>query len=135
MRKKTLLTPLISAVLIYSCGTNFGGADLAKVEETNDGKILIIDDTGKEWDVTHAVKQYGFVASQFQFGLGPNAIRPILNPKHLSPGDPGYPAPNATFAVLGVSIEGDARAYPISVLAVHEIADEVFGETHVAAAF
>lgn len=97
--------------------------------------ILIVDRTGKKWDVTHAVKTYGFVAEEFQFGLGPNAITPILNPQMLSPGDPGYPADFESFLVIGTELNGDIRAYPISVMTRHEIADERFDSTYVAVAY
>jgi hypothetical protein len=41
-------------------------------------------------DVTYAVNHYGFLPEGFKFGLGPFAIKPILEPSFLSPGDPGY---------------------------------------------
>ncbi|RMF61547.1 MAG: DUF3179 domain-containing protein [Calditrichaeota bacterium] len=104
------------------------------VQEDGD-KILIIDRTGKEWDITHAVNVYGMNPDDFQFGLGPDAIRPILNPQHTQPGDPGHPDGNQTFLVIGTTINGDTRAYPIFVLKSHEIVDEQFGDTHVAVAY
>jgi hypothetical protein len=100
-----------------------------------DGRIFIVDNTGKEWDVTHAANVYGMQAEQFQFGLGPNAIRPIQNPKFLNPGDPGYPADNNDMLVIGSVFNGVNRAYPIRVLSSHEIVDDVFGDAHVAVAY
>ena len=70
--------------------------------------------------------------SSFQCGLGPYAIPPIMDPQMLSPGDPGYPASHETFPVLGVSLNGFTRAYPISAMSRHEIANERFGDDYVA---
>jgi len=103
-------------------------------EEDEEEKIYIIDRTGKQWDITHAVNVYNFVPEDFQFGLGPYAIIPIINPEMLSPGDQGYPAPDAT-QVIGTTINGDIRAYPLESLVYHEIADDNFGDIHVAVAF
>ena len=65
--------------------------------------------------------------SEFQFGLGPNAIRPIQNAKMISPGEEGYPHHSQRFLILGTILNGDTRAYPISKLTRHEIADEKIG--------
>lgn len=78
----------------------------------------------------------------FQFGLGPNAIRPILNPKMLFPGDALYPDDEADFLVLGTTLNNGTRplsdgtrGYSIVDLTRHEIADEKFGDLHVAVAY
>jgi hypothetical protein len=99
---------------------------------TEDNRIFIVDQTGKKWDVTEAVRTYRFVASQFEFGLGPNAIRPIIDPEMLSPGDGGYGPADKTDYVIGTTLEGESRAYPINVLNLHEVVDDAFGDVHVA---
>ena len=96
---------------------------------------IIVDATGKEWDVTHAALKYGFDPAGFQYGLGPYAIQPIQNPEMLSPGMVGYPRDDDSFPVLGFAVDGDARAYPISVLRRHEVVDESFGDVHVAVTY
>ncbi len=107
-----------------------------------DERIFIADRTGKKWDVTHAKKRYDMEPSKFQFGLGPNAIRPILTPKMLSPGDTDYPDDEADFLVLGTTLNDGTRplsdgtrSYSIIDLTRHEIADEKFGNLHVAVAY
>ncbi|UCG53758.1 MAG: DUF3179 domain-containing protein [Candidatus Latescibacterota bacterium] len=50
----------------------------------------------------------------------------------LSPGDPNYPDEGGTFVVIGTTIGGESRAYPIHVLNRHEIVDDAFGDVHVA---
>jgi hypothetical protein len=104
-------------------------------DNSDSSRIFIIDHTGKDWDVTHAVNEYGFNPGDFQYGLGPFAIRPILEPKFLSPNDPGYPSANESNIVIGTVINGIARAYPLSILRSHEVADEKFGDTYVAVAY
>lgn len=98
-------------------------------------RFLITDQTGKRWDVTHAWQQYGFVPEEFQFGLGPFAIPPIVDPQMLAPGDPGYPEDSATFLTMGVLLNGSARAYPIRIMSQHEVANERFGEIRAAVAY
>ena len=105
----------------------------SRAEETFT-EAFIQDRQGKVWDVTQAQK-YGLVPSGFQFGLGPYAIRPIMNPQMLSPGDYGYPSDYEGFLILGASLNGFARAYPIAVLSRHEVANEQFGDAHVAVAY
>ncbi len=97
--------------------------------------IFITDRTGKRWDITHAVKEYGFEPDGFQFGLGPNAIRPIIGASMICPGEDGYPADNAVTRIMGTSLNGETRAYPLDVMSYHEVAIERFGEAHVAVAY
>ncbi len=95
----------------------------------------ITDRTGKTWDVTHAFEKYGFIPQSFQYGLGPFAITPINNPQMLSPGDSGYPQDSDSFTILGTTLNGFTRAYPIWVMSRHEVANERFGQGHVAVAY
>lgn len=126
---------ILVTIFLISCsqpsGAEIGNGGVIKKE----GKIFIEDRTGKQWDVTHAVEKYGFKAEQFQFGLGPFAIQPIMNPNFIEPGDPEYPAPNENFLVIGTTLNGDTRAYPINVLSRHEIANEKFDRTFVAVGY
>ena len=110
------------------------------VEESGE-KIYIADQTGKQWEISHAVKKYGMQPENFQFGLGPNWFTPLILPKMISPGEPGYPNGDDFFRnlgsdlVVGTEIGGDARAYPLAILYRHEIADEKFGDVYVAVAY
>jgi hypothetical protein len=126
---------LLIMVIISSCEVinSSSGEEAEVVHRGND--ILIRDNTGKEWDVTHAVEKYGFVATQFQYGLGPFAIRPILEPEMVGPGESGYPSKNNDLLVIGTTLNKESRAYPLDVLNRHEIADEIFGEQYVAVAY
>lgn len=126
----------VFAVALFAWQCSSSGSENGPVDvQENEDAIIIVDRTGKKWDVTHAVKKYGFKADAFQFGLGPFAIRPILNPKMIGPGHPRYPDANRTFLVLGTRLEDEARAYPIDVMSFFEIADEKFGDTHVAVGY
>ena len=97
--------------------------------------VYIIDQTGKKWDISHAVASYGFKPEKFQFGLGPNAIKPIMNPEMICPGEPGYPDETENGIVIGVSLDEPLRAYPLNIMATHEIANENIEGTHVAVAY
>ncbi len=134
---KQLMFVMLLCAMIASCTNNLEDPRLSDdmVVEPNDSTVLIVDRTGKQWDVTHAVEHYGFVAEDFQFGLGPNAIQPIQNPQFLEPGDPSYPDTTETFLVIGVNMQADQRAYPIDVLSRHEIANEEIGGEIVAVGY
>ncbi len=127
--------------LFTSCGgdTSYSpsarSAALADRPNNQDqGPLVIRDRTGKTWDVTHA-QNYAMVPSGFQYGLGPFTITPIMDPQMLSPGDQNYPPKDDNFLVMGTSLNGFTRAYPINVMSRHEVANEQFGEAHVAVAY
>jgi hypothetical protein len=131
-----LVLPLIFLLNCSEQSTNLSADDFAFVETPEDTTVIyIVDRTGKRWDVTHAVNNYGFDPKQFQYGLGPFAIEPILNPEMIGPGNPGYPSSDDNFLVIGTTLESETRAYQLNVLAVHEIVDEKFKSTHVAVAY
>jgi hypothetical protein len=117
---------LVAIFGVFSCDVFSPSEGKAKVINKGE-KIFIEDLTGKQWDVTHAVNEYGFRADQFQHGIGPFAIRPINDPKMVGPGGIGYPGDNEQFLIVGTTIDGDSRAYPLNVLRSHEIANEKFG--------
>ncbi len=108
-----------------------------KIDDGGDDgeKIVIVDWKGEEWDITHAVKVYGFDPAKFGGGGGRTSIPPIDDPQFFLPGDPGYPDENATFLMIGFERNNEARAYPVSVMKEYEIADDWFGSTPVAVAF
>lgn len=103
------------------------------VEESE--KIFIKDRTGKSWDVTHAVNDYGFKAAEFQYGLGPMAIRPIMNPQFVQDGESGFPGANNTSLIMGTEINGDSRAYHVGLMSRYEVANDTFGDSHVAVSY
>ena len=97
--------------------------------------IVIVDRTGKTWDITYAVRVYGMLRHNWAYGLGPNAIRPIVNPRFYSPGDGEYPEPSDRLEIIGVSIDGDARAYSTWKLSSHEVVNDIVGGRHVAVTY
>ncbi len=110
------------------------------VDDNNNGDttlstIIIVDATGKAWDISHAVHEYGFDPEKFDFGLGPKSIRPIQNPNLVSDGQPGYPPNDWTRIVIGTAFNGDPRAYALEDMRVHEVVDEQFGDAFVAVAY
>jgi hypothetical protein len=137
MKLLILLIPLI--ILLISCNesssvTNNDTAAPPEIIEESE-KIIIVDRTGKEWDITHAVNAYGFRAERFDYGLGPFAIKPIQDPRMLSVGDIGYPTPDLNTNIIGTILNGDTRAYPLDVLVSHEIVNDQFGDSYVSVAY
>jgi hypothetical protein len=109
--------------------------DLSPPDYDEENKIYITDRTGKSWDITHAVHIFHFDPNNFEHGLGPFAIKPIIDPIMLSPGNSGYPDPKARLQVIGTTIQEESRAYALEDLFGHEIANDVFSNTPVAIAY
>lgn len=63
-------------------------------------------------------------------GVGVDGIPPLDNPKFVGPEGATYLGFDET--VFGVTINGDARAYPLRILAWHELANDVVGGVPVA---
>lgn len=123
--------------VVFVAASVLGGCSFTEVneEEMAAEAVVIVDRTGKEWDVTEAVSRFGFEVERFEFGLGPHAIRPLIEPELLSPGDLGYPGPDEQFLVIGASINGDARAYGKLDLMRNEVVDDYIGGAAVAVAY
>ena len=66
--------------------------------------------------------------------LPKDGIRSIDDPKFVSVTDAAPDMADSEF-VIGVSIEGDVRAYPINVLSRHEIVNDVVGGTPIAVTY
>ena len=90
-----------------------------------DDSVFIIDRTGKKWNITHAVKKYDMKPENFNYGLGPYAIKPINDPQMVSPGENGYPDNSYNGKILGIEINGEARAYAIAPLTRHEVVNDL----------
>ena len=54
-----------------------------------------------------------------------DSIRPIYEPRFVSASDAGLGADDL---VMGVSIDGDSRAYPIGILTFREMVNDVVGD-------
>ena len=121
---------IIMLALGLSCSSDAPNQSSIKVVEGENGEIFIVDLTGKHWEVSNGIK-YGLNPEEYQFGLGPDVIRPIMNPRMIEPGHPEYPNDDDTFLVMGTTLNGETRAYSIDVMAFVEIANETFGDTHV----
>lgn len=139
MRSMKFITFLLAMPLLLAACNSIsepGGTANSPVNIIEDEeKIFIQDKTGKRWDVSHAVRNYGFVASEFQYGLGPFAITPIMDPQFAVSGEAGFPSSQSPDLVMGTTIVGDTRAYSIAVMSRFEIANDVFGTNHVAVAY
>ena len=148
MKKVLLLAFAAWGVLAIhpGCGANKGTVSELEPfvseeedDEVEDGEgnqtIYIVDRTGKKWDVTYAVEELGMRTAAFQYGLGPNAIQPIIGPEMVQEGQWGYPLPTSEEMVLGLIRDDDVRAYPLNVVRRHEIVDEVVGEEALAVAY
>lgn len=133
MKRLKLIIILAVAILAAACESP-GEPGPERVIREN-GKVFIVDRVGQEWDVTNAEQKYDMKADEFQFGIGKTAIRPISDPQFIHSGISSFPGADETFLVMGVSINGDNRAYPIDVMSRHEVVTEKFGDAHLAVAY
>jgi hypothetical protein len=105
------------------------GIDISDSDIRISDRIILTDWTGKKWDITHAVEVYDMQPENWNFGIGPYAIRPINYPRMLTPEDKEYPSAEDTFEVIGLNYPGAApRAYPVFSIFFNEVVnDEVNG--------
>lgn len=123
------------SLISTSCSEEEAHSGLDPLDTSEVKEVYITDRTGVDWNITHAVRTYRWNPDNFRFGLGMNRIKAINNPQFFHPGESGYPDSQATFMVLGVEIDGDARAYAVNILKSHEIVNDQFGENYVAVTY
>ena len=93
------------------------------------------DATGKVWDLTFARDEVGMNSSAFTGGGGIGSFPIVTDPKMLYEGDAGYPADDDDFVVVGVDMNGSARAYSLDALIGVEVTNDHFGDDYVAVAY
>lgn len=94
-------------------------------------QVIITDLTGRDWDITHAVNEYGMKAHWFQFGIGIGAIPSVDNPRVIIQGSPEFPDSDKALEIFGVDLAGEQRAYARYELSRHEIFNDVYPESNV----
>lgn len=108
----------------------------ATLVDATEERVTITDEDGKVWDITHAVREYGFDPQLFEYGVGVDAFPAVMDPTFVGPGEPGYPHEDATRMVLGATFFGDARAYGIAAMSYREVINDVWnGDTYLAVAY
>ena len=93
-------------------------------------KIFIVDRLGERWEVTQA-ESIGFKPEGFQYGLGKHAFTP-LDDSYMSDDIDGV---SQKLRIIGVSEDSEAKAYPITRLMAHEIANSSIGSKPIAVGF
>ncbi|MDH3198002.1 MAG: DUF3179 domain-containing protein [Candidatus Krumholzibacteria bacterium] len=102
------------------------------IDERPIPRVYIVDQDGKRWDVTQAVHRFGYEAGSFHFGLGAQAIPPLVDPPVVSAGEPGFAPADSDFAVVGVVSGAEERAYGEAEVAGWEVVDDRPGGAPVA---
>ena len=94
------------------------GRTLLWANEDDAGEVGWFDMTGSTID-----------PHRFQFGIGKDTIEPIDEPEFVPIEDPRLALRGVTLEteVLGVEIDGIARAYPVNIMSMHEIVNDDFG--------
>lgn len=123
-------------VALQSCFGTDGASTPGPTQVIDEaGQRSIVDRTGKKWDVTFGYTQFGMQPKKYQFGLGKNAIVPIINPAMAAEGEPFYPSSTDSMRVMGVRQAADIRAYSIATLTRHEVVDDVVNGQPLAVAY
>lgn len=112
-----------------------GADEDISVTEDPVGPIYLTDLTGAKWDISHAIREYGFNLEGFSPSKGPYVRPPIIDPEMISPNEPGYPREGATARVIATYIGGEGRAYPIDVIVRNEVVDDRVAGTPVTVAY
>ena len=105
------------------------------VQAPGEGVDSFEDRTGKVWDLTFARDEVGMNSASFSGGGGIGSFPIVTDPQMLYEGDAGYPADDDDFLVIGVDMNGSARAYSINALTGVEVINGHFGDDYVAVAY
>lgn len=132
MNTKYRYTAAVLSVLLLSLPV---ACSKIEVNELPGNPIYLTDMTGKKWDFTYAIVALDFDRLKFSASAGPYARPPMTEFEFAKPGDRTYPPPFATVRIVGTSVGGDARAYPLASISRNEVVDDMFGEVPVAVAY
>ena len=125
MRKTGRITMIMIATLLWTASICIA----AKVV-TEDDRVYIVDRSGDRWDVTQA-RKLGFIAQEFQYGIGKKAFAPLRDEDFGDDRLPGF----FDTRVIGISIDDNAHAYAVSRLRHHEIANTTLAGKAIAASY
>lgn len=120
------------AALVLGCSQH---SEERIVVAPGEGADSFEDRTGKVWDLTFARDEVGMSSAFFTGGGGIGSFPIVTDAKMLHEGDEGYPADDDDFLLIGVDMNGSARAYSISSLTGVEVVNEHFGDDYVAVAY
>jgi hypothetical protein len=122
-----LLAALAAAALIQTAGC--GGGSTAPEADVPDDPV--VEDRPADPGVSFQVACPQIDAYDSSFivggGVGPDQIRSLDNPPFISADRVDFL--RADDRVIGVEINGEARAYPKKILNAHEIVNQCFGDT------
>jgi hypothetical protein len=97
--------------------------------------VILVDGEGFEWDITHAVYRYGLQVVHWGQGLGRGAIPPVIEPDMVGFGEVGFPDLENIALVIGMTVDGEARAYKQGDLNNREVVDVVVTGAHLAVTY
>ena len=134
MRSRQLLSPLgaVLGALVIGCSQH---SEELVVLASGDGPDTFEDRTGRAWDLTFARDEVGMHSSDFTGGGGIGSFPIVSDPAMLYPGDYGYPTDDDDSVVIGVNMNGSARAYSLDALTGIEVTNGHFGDDYVAVAY
>ena len=127
-RSRLALSPLLA--LVASCAAN--GSDASEAIPNlhdrpiveREGRTLLWANDEEWFDVTDA----SIDPHTFQFGIGKDTIASIDAPEFALFQDPRVEASgiDRETPVLGVEVAGEARAYPVNLMSMHEVVNDTF---------
>ncbi len=132
MKLRHLLPVAAVGALVLGCSQH---SEERIVEAPGEGVDSFEDATGKVWDLTFARDEVGMNSSSFTGGGGIGSFPIVTDPTMLYEGDEGYPADDDDVLLIGVDMNGSAKAYSIDALIGVEVTNDHFGDDYVAVAY
>lgn len=123
-RVKAVLWLLLAlALLTPACGSSSSSSTA-----TSGDTVIITDREGRDWDITHAVAEYGMDEEFWNFGLGieNSPLQSVDAPQVYTSEDSQYPGSYNTDQVFGVDYGGEKRAYLKQELIAHEVFNDYY---------
>lgn len=127
--RKQLVALCAWTVLLVCSSCILLGVDRVK---ERDGKQWLYGgrEPGQAFDIT----EFRIDPGKLNFGLGREAFHALIEPQFGRPGEVGVDVNDRT-RILGVVIDGEARAYPIHLLRGHEVVNDTVGGRPIFAAY
>lgn len=127
--KNYIMTMLLASALIWGCNPTREQSPGSSAQSDNSMQMIITDQTGRNWDISHAVAAYDMTPEYFNFGIGLGAIPSVDTPVVVEKDDPQFPQADDDFMVFGVDHNNRQRAYSVTSLTNHEVFNDIYPGT------
>jgi hypothetical protein len=75
------------------------------------------------------------IVDSWEHGFGRHAFTPVTDPEWWVPGHPAYPDTHSTDDIMALVYDDESHAYRIRDLSNIEVANDSFGDVHLAVTY